>query len=197
MRRFHPFLRVPTVQDSRNMTCIALSGDLSDCEFLVSQLAAESQNHEMTFPDRAGFSVHAIANLCRRVIASYIRKHMLKVNVLIAGWDNSDDRPVLYWLDNIGGMHEVPFGAHGRDFVFLLSLLDLKKGQLLTNNQIVANETSGVTSERSCGFSVAKDCWMCVKKRSAGYFGPSATVRAISATGATDRTILIAEGKYV
>jgi 20S proteasome alpha/beta subunit len=50
----------------------------------------------------------------------------LRVSVLIAGWNKVDDRPVLYWLDSIGALQEVPYAVQGGEFQLLLGLLDRK-----------------------------------------------------------------------
>jgi len=42
----------------------------------------------------------------------------------VAGYDLSVHEPKLYWIDYLGTMAPVPFGAHGYGSYFALSLLD-------------------------------------------------------------------------
>lgn len=46
------------------------------------------------------------------------------MNLLVGGYDTASHEPHLYWVDYLGTMTEVPFGAHGYGSYFALSLLD-------------------------------------------------------------------------
>lgn len=43
---------------------------------------------------------------------------------MLGGFDVTTETPHLYWVDYLGTMTEVPFGAHGYGAYFGLSLLD-------------------------------------------------------------------------
>ena len=45
------------------------------------------------------------------------------VNVLIAGYDDQTG-PELYWIDYLGAMNKIPFGAHGYGAHFTLGTMD-------------------------------------------------------------------------
>jgi len=45
------------------------------------------------------------------------------VNVLLGGYDEGVG-PSLYYVDYLGSMHQMPFGAHGYAASFVLSLFD-------------------------------------------------------------------------
>lgn len=79
---------------------VGVQGDSSDCDFLISQLESSNRDHQMTFG--RSLSCRSVANLCRRIIAKFLRSNQLKISVLIAGWDSSKDLPLLFWLDSIG-----------------------------------------------------------------------------------------------
>lgn len=65
------------------------------------------------------------ASWIRRELANSIRsRHPYAVNLLVGGYDTSTNAPHLYWLDYLGTLVEVPFGAHGYGSYFALSLLD-------------------------------------------------------------------------
>ena len=104
---------------------MGLQGDPSDCNFIASQIEAINREHELTYNDRS-LSCRSIAHLFRKIIANHLRKNRLQVCAMIAGWDHERDCPVLYWLDSIGSLQEVPYAAHGHEFPFVWSLLDSK-----------------------------------------------------------------------
>ncbi|KAF7318097.1 Proteasome subunit beta [Mycena chlorophos] len=67
----------------------------------------------------------AAAAWIRRALATSLRsRKAYSVNLLLGGYDTSTHEPKLYWVDYLGTMDEVPFGAHGYGSYFALSLLD-------------------------------------------------------------------------
>ena len=111
---------------------MGLQGDASDCNFISSHIEAINREHELTYNDRS-LSCRSIAHLFRKTIADHLRKNRLQVCAMIAGWDRERDCPVLYWLDSIGSLQEVPYAAHGNEFPFVWSLLDSKNREASTS----------------------------------------------------------------
>ncbi|KCV73146.1 20S proteasome subunit beta 4 [Fonticula alba] len=69
-------------------------------------------------------SPKAAANYVRTQLAESLRSRSpYAVNVLIAGFDEHEG-PELYWLDYLGTLCKIPFGAHGFASNFVLSTLD-------------------------------------------------------------------------
>lgn len=67
----------------------------------------------------------AAASWIRRSLAESLRSRKpYSVNLLLGGYDTATHEPHLYWVDYLGTMTEVPFGAHGYGSYFALSLLD-------------------------------------------------------------------------
>ncbi|KAF8635548.1 hypothetical protein AX15_000201 [Amanita polypyramis BW_CC] len=67
----------------------------------------------------------AAASWIRRSLAESLRsRNPYAVNLLIGGYDTTTHEPRLYWIDYLGTLTEVPFGAHGYGSFFALSLLD-------------------------------------------------------------------------
>jgi len=67
----------------------------------------------------------AAASWIRRALAESLRSRKpYSVNLLLGGYDIASHDPHLYWIDYLGTMTEVPFGAHGYGAYFALSLLD-------------------------------------------------------------------------
>ena len=65
------------------------------------------------------------ASWIRRQLADSLRsRHPYSVNLLLGGYDTSTSTPHLYWIDYLGTLVEVPFGAHGYGSFFALALLD-------------------------------------------------------------------------
>ncbi|PFH53493.1 hypothetical protein AMATHDRAFT_137272 [Amanita thiersii Skay4041] len=67
----------------------------------------------------------AAASWIRRSLAESLRsRNPYAVNLLVGGYDTTSHQPHLYWIDYLGTMTEIPFGAHGYGSYFALSLLD-------------------------------------------------------------------------
>ncbi|KAJ3828615.1 20S proteasome subunit [Lentinula raphanica] len=67
----------------------------------------------------------AAASWIRRSLAQSLRSRKpYSVNLMLSGYDVTEEKPHLYWIDYLGTMTEVPFGAHGYGSYFALSLLD-------------------------------------------------------------------------
>jgi 20S proteasome subunit beta 4 len=67
----------------------------------------------------------AAASWIRRSLAESLRSRKpYSVNLLLGGYDTASHDPQLYWIDYLGTMTSVPFGAHGYGSYFALSLLD-------------------------------------------------------------------------
>ncbi|KAM6501037.1 Nucleophile aminohydrolase [Amanita muscaria] len=70
-------------------------------------------------------SPSAAASWIRRSLAESLRsRNSYAVNLLVGGFDTTTKEPHLYWIDYLGTMTEIPFGAHGYGSYFALSLLD-------------------------------------------------------------------------
>ena len=102
---------------------LGVRGNPSDCDYLRRRLEATCQEHVLDFNSR-GLACHSIANYCRTIIAKLMRSQPLQVAVLIVGWDERAAGPVMYWIDEVGAIQEVPYAAHGREFPFVYSVLD-------------------------------------------------------------------------
>ncbi|CAN0134808.1 unnamed protein product [Laminaria digitata] len=71
--------------------------------------------------------VSTLANFARRRLANNLREQGAAqgVTALLGGWDEvSACHAELFWLDALGALQSVPFGAHGLASRFALSLLD-------------------------------------------------------------------------
>ncbi|KII91433.1 hypothetical protein PLICRDRAFT_104746 [Plicaturopsis crispa FD-325 SS-3] len=67
----------------------------------------------------------AAASWIRRALADSLRSRKpYSVNLLVGGYDTAAHQPLLYWIDYLGTMSSIPFGAHGYGAYFALSLLD-------------------------------------------------------------------------
>jgi len=65
------------------------------------------------------------ASWIRRSLAESLRSRSpYSVNLLLGGYDTATHTPELYWVDYLGTLTSVPFGAHGYGSYFALSLLD-------------------------------------------------------------------------
>jgi 20S proteasome alpha/beta subunit len=122
---------------------VGIIGDLSDCNLLRVEMETANVEHKLSYGG-ASLQCEAMANLCRSIIAKYLRRaNPLNVECMIAGCDSEGD-PKLFWLDSIGSIQNVPFGAFGKDSAIILSALDRCQNEF---NLLQVTETSGFPSE--------------------------------------------------
>ncbi|ORY97931.1 nucleophile aminohydrolase [Syncephalastrum racemosum] len=70
-------------------------------------------------------SPKAAANFTRRELADSLRsRHPYAVNMLLGGFDVKTNTPQLYWVDYLGAMASLPYGAQGYGAYFCTSLMD-------------------------------------------------------------------------
>ena len=76
---------------------------------------------------RNGYSLspHATANYARSVLAEHIRsRHPYVANLLMGGFNLKTEKSSLYYMDYLGTMAELPYGAHGYGSFFILGIMD-------------------------------------------------------------------------
>lgn len=76
---------------------------------------------------RNGYSLspQAAANFTRNELAEHIRsRHPYLANLLMGGFNSENKKSSLYYMDYLGTMVEVPYGAHGYGSHFILGILD-------------------------------------------------------------------------
>lgn len=76
---------------------------------------------------RNGYSLspQAAANYTRNELAQHIRsRHPYLANLLMAGYDAESKKSSLYYMDYLGTMAELPYGAHGYGSNFVLGIMD-------------------------------------------------------------------------
>lgn len=67
----------------------------------------------------------AVSNFIRRELSRSLRSRQpYHVNLLVAGYDTTTDRPHLFWLDYLAAQAAVPYAAHGYAQYYCLSILD-------------------------------------------------------------------------
>jgi len=66
----------------------------------------------------------AQANFCRNQLAQALRKGPFQVNVLLGGYDAKAEEGSLYFMDYIGALQKVPYGAQGYAQYFCMSTMD-------------------------------------------------------------------------
>lgn len=104
---------------------VGIIGDTSDADFLRRELEAADVSHRLNFQGQS-LRCEAMANFCRGIIARHLRgPNPLNVECIIAGCGGSKgEEPTLFWLDSIGCIQKVEYGAFGKDSAIVLSTLD-------------------------------------------------------------------------
>ncbi|KAH9811225.1 nucleophile aminohydrolase [Melampsora americana] len=68
---------------------------------------------------------HEAASWTRNQLATSLRSRKpYSVNMLLGGYDTASSLPMLYWIDYLGTMAQVPYAAHGYGAYFCLSTMD-------------------------------------------------------------------------
>jgi len=101
---------------------MASSGEACERDGFSSYISANIKLQE--FRTGHGMSVDSTAEFTRTELAKGLRKAPFQVNILLAGYDNLDNTPKLYWMDYLGTLARVTRGAHGYAGYFVNSVLD-------------------------------------------------------------------------
>lgn len=89
---------------------LALSGETADRTNFAHFIKGNVQF--MKFKNTKSLTVKETAEFTRSELAIALRKAPYQVNSLLAGFDKYDG-PQLYWIDYLGTMQNVGYGAHG------------------------------------------------------------------------------------
>jgi 20S proteasome subunit beta 4 len=99
---------------------MGIAGPQADCnmfgEYIEKNLALYELNNDMPL------NTHAAASFVRRELATALRKGPYQCNILFAGVDGG--AASLFWLDYMGTLQKVSYGAHGYGAAFTLSTMD-------------------------------------------------------------------------
>ena len=98
---------------------LSLSGDNADRDKFGNFIERNIQF--LKFKNSSSLTVDEIANFTRSKLAELLRKSPYQVSSLVSGYDKSGPR--LYWLDYLGTMGEVDYGAHGYAAYFVSSVM--------------------------------------------------------------------------
>ncbi len=69
-------------------------------------------------------SIESTAHFTRNELAESLRRRPFAVNLLLGGFDSNESKSYLYWMDYLGTLGTVPYGAQGYGSNFILGLLD-------------------------------------------------------------------------
>lgn len=90
----------------------AMAGDTGDRMNFCDYIKRNIKLYE--FRTGIRLTTAAAANFTRHELAHALRSDPKQTNLLLAGYDETG--PSLYFLDYLGTMHHMPFGAHGYSF---------------------------------------------------------------------------------
>lgn len=120
---------------------LALGGEVGDRVNFSSVIKTHLASQRIKAHDRK-CSTPAAASLIRTVLAQALRRGPYQVNTLLAGYDgplsefdDAEPRGFLYYMDYLGTMDEVPFGAHGYGATFAMAILDEQWREDMTPQQ--------------------------------------------------------------
>lgn len=114
-------MNLDKIKELTSHSAMGVSGPNCDLVNFTEYIAKNLQLYELA-NDGTKLSTHAQANFCRGEIAAALRKGPYQVNVLLGGHDTSGSS--LYFLDYLGSLQKVPYGAQGYASNFCLSIMD-------------------------------------------------------------------------
>lgn len=140
----HSIFRLKEVQEKfltlDNKVLLGLTGDLGDQREFGSLVKANVQF--LKFKNRRSLSVDETANFIRNELAKSIRsRDQFQTNCLLSGCDQKGAQ--LYWIDYMGTLSRVLYGAHGYSSYFVSSVISNSYKSDLTIEEAV---------------KIAKDC---------------------------------------
>jgi 20S proteasome subunit beta 4 len=76
-----------------------------------------------TLKNSCVLSTHSVANCLRRELSQSLRKHQIKINLILMGFDKFVG-PSLYFLDSYGALQRLNYCAQGHCSLIIGSILD-------------------------------------------------------------------------
>jgi len=102
---------------------MAVSGEAGDTTQFSEFIAKNIQLYEMR--NEYELSPKAAAHFTRKNLAEALRtRNPYNVNLLLAGYDDVEQKPHLFFMDYLASMMELPYCAHGYGGYFTLSTMD-------------------------------------------------------------------------
>lgn len=102
---------------------MAFTGEAGDTVNFAEFVQANVRLYEM----RNGYpmSTTAIASFTRTELAQSLRSRSpYQTNILIGGYDDTNSKPTLNWIDYLASNVKLPYAAHGYAAYYIISLLD-------------------------------------------------------------------------
>ena len=129
--------------DKRHL--LATSGETGDSlqltEFIQGNVAL------YRFRNGVELSSESLSHYIRHTMAQAVRRNPYEVNMLLAGHDG---KPSLYYLDYLGTLQKIPYGAQGYCAYFVLSVFDkhYKEGMTLEEGKALMNQALNEIKKR-------------------------------------------------
>ena len=103
---------------------MAYSGEPGDASRFADHVAA-AMRLELVKGEGRDLGIDRVSAWTRKTLCDALRSRTpYNVNVLIGGCDGNTKSGTLYWMDYLGSLVKVPFGAHGYGAYFCMGLLD-------------------------------------------------------------------------
>ncbi|CAN0461231.1 unnamed protein product, partial [Ectocarpus sp. 12 AP-2014] len=113
--------KIAHLADNKALAC---AGPQSDCvsftEYISKNMALYELNNDVKLTTKAA------ATFIRGELAKALRKGPFQTQLLMGGVDKREagkDEASLFWLDYLGTLQKVPYGAHGYGAAFTLSVM--------------------------------------------------------------------------
>uniref|UniRef100_A0A6U4BZU5 Proteasome subunit beta n=2 Tax=Phaeomonas parva TaxID=124430 RepID=A0A6U4BZU5_9STRA len=113
---------------------MATVGPQADCSVFGEYIQKNMRLYELE--NQINLSTFGAANFIRGELAKALRRGPYQVNLLLGG-AAKDEEASLFWMDYLGTLQKVNYGAHGYASNFVLSLLDAHWEKGLTEEQAI------------------------------------------------------------
>jgi 20S proteasome alpha/beta subunit len=98
---------------------IGMCGETGDCLQLSEYIQGNVALYK--YRNSVELSTDAVSHFVRNIMAEALRQSPYEVNMLLAGHDG---KPALYYMDYLGTLAQVPYGAQGYSAYFVMSVFD-------------------------------------------------------------------------
>ncbi|KAI9031156.1 nucleophile aminohydrolase [Hyaloraphidium curvatum] len=110
-------------RDLNRHTVMSFAGEAGDAVNFAEYIQRNISLYEIR--NGIALSPSGLAHFVRRELADSLRsRNPYQVNLLLGGVDPKTSEPALFWMDYLGAMVKVPFGAHGYSAYFCSSVFD-------------------------------------------------------------------------
>jgi len=111
--------KIMALDDHKLLAANGENGDrVQFCEFIQKNM------NLFRFKNDRSLSTESAGHFIRSELAEALRRNPYQTNLLLGGYDVTEQQPSLYFIDYLASIQKVPYAAHGYGAYFALSIMD-------------------------------------------------------------------------